>query len=113
MTTRAKSQRLKEGMAQSEEMSRGGGSTGTKPSSSPFAKELDAVIMNPPLRPRETEKTLMDSSFGPNRVSKDVNPKLPLAMDDLHLSAMVMAEAQTPGVPAKDTTDVGNVAEKV
>ncbi|KAL6989874.1 hypothetical protein U1Q18_015625 [Sarracenia purpurea var. burkii] len=63
-------------MALSEEMSRGGGSTGTKGSSSPVAKELDAVIVNPPLRPMESEKFTMDSSSGPNRVSKEVNPMI-------------------------------------
>ncbi|KAL7000100.1 hypothetical protein U1Q18_001250 [Sarracenia purpurea var. burkii] len=49
MTTRSKSQRLKEGMALREEMSRDGGSTGTTSSSSPVAKELDAVIVTLPL----------------------------------------------------------------
>ncbi|KAL6962707.1 hypothetical protein U1Q18_037666 [Sarracenia purpurea var. burkii] len=57
-------------------MSRGGGSTRTKRSSSPVAKELDAVIVNPPLRPMETEKIAMDSTSGPNRVSNEVNPMI-------------------------------------
>ncbi|KAL6984452.1 hypothetical protein U1Q18_017830 [Sarracenia purpurea var. burkii] len=39
--------------------------------------------------------------------------KLPIETDDLHPSAMVMAETQTPSGPVKDTTDVGNAAEKV
>ncbi|KAL6984586.1 hypothetical protein U1Q18_017962 [Sarracenia purpurea var. burkii] len=36
-----------------------------------------------------------------------------LAMDDLQHPAMVMAEAQTPCAPSKDTMAVENVAEKV
>ncbi|KAL6972539.1 hypothetical protein U1Q18_041051, partial [Sarracenia purpurea var. burkii] len=43
MTMRSKSQRLKEGMALREEMSRDGGSTGMTSSSSLVAKELDVV----------------------------------------------------------------------
>ncbi|KAL6979421.1 hypothetical protein U1Q18_021087 [Sarracenia purpurea var. burkii] len=39
--------------------------------------------------------------------------KLPIEKDDLHPSAMVMAETQTPSGPVKDTTVVGNTVEKV
>ncbi|KAL7000302.1 hypothetical protein U1Q18_001450, partial [Sarracenia purpurea var. burkii] len=49
MTTRSKAQRLKEGMKLSEEMTRDGGSTGTTGSSSPAAKELEAVSVNLPV----------------------------------------------------------------